>query len=61
MDPRKIIQRILQDKPTGHLDIGRPRRRLEDDLETEQAVMAYLEDDDDDSVNAYIHIYNIRL
>jgi hypothetical protein len=24
-------------------------------------VMAYLEDDDDDSVNAYIHIYNIRL
>jgi hypothetical protein len=32
MDPRRITQQILQYKPTGYQDIGRPRRHWEDDL-----------------------------
>jgi hypothetical protein len=48
MDQRIIAQQILQYKPTGHRHIGRPRRRWEDDLETEQAVIAYVEVDDGD-------------
>jgi hypothetical protein len=32
MDPRRITQQILQYKPIGNRDIGRPRRRWEDDV-----------------------------
>jgi hypothetical protein len=48
MDPRSIIQQILQYKLTGYLDIGRSRQPWEDGLETEQAVIVCLEVDDDD-------------
>jgi hypothetical protein len=47
MDPRRITQQISQYKSTEHQDIGRPRQRWEDDLETEQAVIAYPESDED--------------
>jgi hypothetical protein len=43
MDLRRITQQILQYNPTGNRDIERTRWRWEDDLETEQTVMTYLE------------------
>jgi hypothetical protein len=32
VDPRRITQQILRYKPVGHWEVGRLRRRLEDDL-----------------------------
>jgi hypothetical protein len=46
MDPRRTVQQILCYQPTGHRDIGRPKRRWEGDLEMEHAVIAYLEGGD---------------
>jgi hypothetical protein len=47
-----ITQQILQYKPTGYRDTGRPWRRREDDIWTGRVMMAYLgaDDDDDDDI-----------
>jgi hypothetical protein len=46
MQQRRITEQMLQYKPTGHRDIGKHRRRWEDDLEMKNVVTAYLEVDD---------------
>jgi hypothetical protein len=54
-DPRRITAQLVQYKPRGHRDIVRPRRRWEEDLETGQAVMTYLEvDGDEPTSNALV-------
>jgi hypothetical protein len=53
MNPRRITQQILQYKPQGKRDIGRPKRLLEDDLEAEQVMMDYLEVHGGDCYDAY--------
>jgi len=52
MDRRSITHQILQYKPIGYQDIGRPRRRWEDYLWNGTGQMAYLEVYDDDNEQA---------
>jgi hypothetical protein len=53
-------QQILQYNPTGHRDIGRPRRRREDDLLNEthrDNLLEVVVDDDDDDGDDDVRLY----